>query len=159
MQLTGGGIGGLHQNKNPLVLFAAHFQQRLDAIGAQIAVDRECIGSKRLGHHVFHLGGAQMGSGVCGHGGTDVIALAVGDDEHPVLLGIGDGFGEGFHTLPAVHLIVGSLGLHSRYDVAQGVDQPFVELEQRIGGAFQGLAVLFVALFPDIIGNVTELGI
>ena len=29
-----------------------------------------------------HIGGAEVRGGICLHGGADVVALAVGDDEH-----------------------------------------------------------------------------
>ena len=159
LKLAGGGVGGLHQHEDALVLLAAHLQQGLDAVGAQVAVDGEGVGAEGRKSLLLHDGGAQMGGGVGGHGGADVVALAVGDDEHALALGVSDGLGEGLHALPAVHLIVGGLGLYRGDNIAQGVDEALVELEQRVRRALQGLAVLLVACAADVLRDVAELGV
>ena len=159
LELAGGGVGGLYQHKDALIALLAHIHQGLDAVGAQVAVDGEGVRAEGLEGLLFHGGGAQVGGGVGSHGGADVVALAVGDDEHALALGVGDGLCEGLHTLPAVHLIVGGLGLNRGDHIAQGVDEALVELEQRVRRTLQGLAVLLVTGAADVLRDVAELGV
>ena len=44
-------------------------------------------------------------------------AIAVGDDEHAFIVGIGDGVVQRFYPGPAVHFIVRALGFHSGHNV------------------------------------------
>ena len=90
-----------------------------------------------------------MGGGVGFHGGTDVVALAVGDDVHPLFLRIGDGLRQGLHPVPAVQLIISRLGLHRRDNVADGVDQRSVILQHCLRRPLQRIGKLPGILLPD----------
>ena len=128
LKLAGGRIGGFHQYKDALVLLVADWQQRFDTVRAEIAVDGQHIRTEGSLLLVAQSGGAQMRLGIRLHGRTDVVALAVHDDDHALALCIANGFGQRPHSLPAVQLIVGCLWLDSRNDVADSVDDGFVVL-------------------------------
>ena len=100
-----------------------------------------------------------MGGSVSLHGGADVVALAVRDDEQALLLGVGNGLRQRLHPRPAIHLIVGGLGLYGRHNVAEGVNQALVVGQQSRRGSLQVLAVLGEGLRLDVGGDVAELGV
>ena len=100
-----------------------------------------------------------MGYGIGLHGGADVVALAVDDDEHPPALGVLDGLIEGAHPLIAQHFVVGALRLHRGDDVAHRIDDAFVEGEEGFSGPSEGVAMLLESRFLDVFGDVIQLGV
>ena len=100
-----------------------------------------------------------MGYCIGSHGGADVVALAVDDDEHALFLGIGNGFSQCLHALPAEPLIESALGLDGGNHITDGIDNTLVEAENGFSSAFQGLAVLGIGLCLEFFGDIFQLGV
>ena len=97
--------------------------------------------------------------GVCLHGGADVVSLAVHDDDHALLLSIFDRLAQSPHSLPAVQLIVSSLWLDCRHDVADFIDDGLVVLEDSLCSSVEGVAVLLEFFILDVLWDVIQQGI
>ena len=97
-----------------------------------------------------------MRLGIRLHGRTDVVALAVHDDDHALALCIANGFGQCPHSLPAVQLIVGCLWLDSRNDVADSVDDGFVVLQDCLCCRIKAVAVLLKLFVLDVLRDIVE---
>ena len=74
-------------------------------------------------------------------------------------MGVADGLFQRGHTVPAQALIIGGLWLDGGYNIAQGVDEALVELENGVGGPLQGLAELFIGRFADVLRHILGLGV
>ena len=60
------------------------------------------------------------------------------------------------HPLPAQILVVGALRLDGGHNVAQGVDQPSVELVNGLAGPLQARAVLLEGGAADVLGHILD---
>ena len=106
---------------------------------------------------------AEAGCALCGQCITHCPtgALVARDDVSLIMEAILDPAVETVvQVAPAVRPAGGEgLGLYRGDNIAQGVDEALVELEQRVRRALQGLAVLLVACAADVLWNVAELGV
>ena len=159
LELPGTGVGGLDQYKGALVLSAGGLQEGLDGVGAHVAVEGNAVRVKGLEHLALHRHAGEPALRVGGGGGADVTPLDVGDDKEALALGVADGALQQLHPPPAQVLIVGRLGLYRRDHVAQGVDEPHVELPDGLAAPPQVQAVLLIAGPADVLGHILNAGV
>ena len=159
LELSGAGIGGLDQHEDTLVLPLSCLQEGVDRVRAHITVEGDAVGVKGLEGLLPDLHPGQPAFRVGRGGGTDVSPFDVGDDEQPLAFGIADGALQHLHPPPAQIFIVGGLWLHCGDDVAQGVDQPHVELIDGLTGSLQPGAVLREGGLADVLGHIVDPGV
>ena len=159
LELPGAGIGGLDQDEGALVLLLGGLQEGLDGVGAHVAVEGHAVHVEGLEGLPLDLGPGQPAFGIGGGGGADVAPLDVGDDEHPLGLGVPDGALQHLHALPAQILVVGGLGLDGGDDVTQRVDEAHIELVNGLGGPLQPHAVLLESGLADVFGDILDAGV
>ena len=93
------------------------------------------------------------------HSSADIVALAVGHDEHTVELGIADSLFEGADTVVTVHLVVRSLRLYCGDDIVYLVDYRLIKVVYCLCGGFEGPAVFVEITALNVLRHVFELGV
>ena len=142
LELTAGRVRGLYQDIDALVTAAAHLQKRINAVCTKVAVYCESVSAERLHLVLADRYCAQVSAGVGVHCCADVVALSVSYNEHTVELCITDSLLKSSDAVVTVHLIVCSLGLDSRNDVVDLVDDSLVESVDSLCSGLQGPAVV-----------------
>ena len=134
-------------------------QQRVDPVGAQIAVYGQCIRTEGGALILPHHGGAQMCRCVCFHGSANVVPLAIGDDKHALKLCIANGSLQCLDAMMPIHFIVSSLGLDGGNNVADCINDLLVEPEDRPGCSLQTLPIHIHIGFLNVRGHIGKLRI
>ena len=126
LKLAGGRVARLDQHEHARSVLAACVGKRLDAVHAEVRVDRRDVRAEGRLRAVRHIRLADVGVGVARGRRADVVALHVRHHDQPLLLRVADGLFIDLHARRAVHFIIRHLHLDRRNDVAKRVDQAHV---------------------------------
>ena len=108
---------------------------------------------------VADTGLAEVSLCVSGCGRADVVALDVADDVHALGVRVVDGLLERHRAVGAEQLVIRSLRLDGRDDVAQRVDQTAVERNDALGCSAQGFAVQHHVASRNMLRDVFKTGV
>ena len=159
LQLPGAGVGGFHQHENAFVLGLGRLQKGLDGVGAHVAVEGDAVGIEGFILLPLDFRPGQPALGVGGGGGADVPPLDIRDDEQALFPGVFYGTLQHLHPPPAQVFVIGRLGLDRGDDIAQRVNQAYVEPPDSLRRALQSHAVLLKGGFADVLGHILDPGV
>ena len=154
LQFARRGVARLDENKQTAIERLAVIEEGLHAVRAEIGVDGEEVAPRNGDVLVPERRFAEVCRRITRGGRADVVALAVGNDDQPLLLRIRDGVQERPHARRAVLLVVGDLHFDGGNNVVHAVDEFEVELPDGVRRVLAGLYAR-----AHFVGQVVELGI
>ena len=120
LKVGGGGVGGLNKREDGLVVLYASIGKGLDAVGTEIGVNGNAVGSSGI----F----AEECFSISFRGSADIAALNVKNYVHTCFFCIFDGLVKCFETFKSAHFVESRLRLYCRNNVSCAVDKSLVEL-------------------------------
>ena len=159
LELTAGGIGGLHQNEESLVIGIAGLHKGLYPVRSEIGVHREEIRPKALEYIRAHLHLADVGCGIGRRGRANVSPLGVADYQKPLLLAVIHRSLIDSKARKAKLLIHGNLGLHCGNQVPGAVHNFLIKLPDSLCRSLQRLALLSEGLLLHMLRHIGKHGV
>ena len=119
----------LDEYEDTLLSLVHPTEERSDAVRTEVAVHRKKVRIEGSKFASPDRGRTEIRLRVAFRRRTDIVALGVRHHEHPFRLRIAQRFRKGPHPLDAVHFVIGDLHFYAGHDVADIVDDLFIESE------------------------------
>ena len=159
LELAAGRIGGLHQDKEPLLLFLTYIDKRLYSIRAKIRIDRYEILVKGRISLAAHLNFSDMPCCISCGSGADISPLNISNNYQTFFFAVIYCLFKSHQSRNTELFIHGNLRLYSRNKIPCLVHDLFVKLPDRLCGAFQRLPKFRESFCFHLFRNISKHGI